>query len=40
VVGEGRTQRRDLVRTLELLRDLPVVGTVLNQTREVVDSYY
>jgi len=40
VVGEGRTQRRDLVRTLELLRDLPVVGTVLNRTREVVDSYY
>lgn len=40
VVGEGRTRRRDLVRTLELLRDLPVVGTVLNGTREVVDSYY
>jgi len=40
VVGEGRTQRRDLVRTLGLLRDLPVVGTVLNATREVVDSYY
>jgi protein-tyrosine kinase len=40
VVGEGRTRRRDLVRTLELLRDLPVVGTVLNATREVVDSYY
>jgi protein-tyrosine kinase len=40
VVGEGRTQRRDLVRTLELLRELPVVGTVLNATREVVDAYY
>ena len=40
VVGEGRTQRRELVRTLELLRDIPVVGTVLNRTREVVDSYY
>ncbi|HXW74469.1 MAG TPA: CpsD/CapB family tyrosine-protein kinase [Steroidobacteraceae bacterium] len=40
VVGEGRTQRQDLVRTLELLRDLPIVGTVLNGTRERVDSYY
>jgi protein-tyrosine kinase len=40
VVGEGRTQRSDLVRTLELLRDLPIVGTVLNGTREKVASYY
>jgi len=40
VVGEGRTQRRDVVRMLELLRELPVVGTVLNHTSEVVDSYY
>ena len=40
VVGEGRTQRQDLVRTVELLRDLPIVGTVLNRTRERVDSYY
>ena len=40
VVTEGRTQRDHLVRTLELLRDAPVVGTVLNQTREAVDVYY
>jgi len=40
VVGEGHTQRQDLVRTVELLRDLPIVGTVLNRTRERVDSYY
>jgi len=40
VVGEGRTQRHELRRTLDLLRDLPVVGTVLNGTREAVDTYY
>ena len=40
VVGEGRTLRRDLVRMIELLRDVPVVGTVLNRTREVADTYY
>lgn len=40
VVTEGRTRRDDLVRTIELLHDVPVVGTVLNQTREAVDSHY
>ncbi|MGO9803440.1 MAG: CpsD/CapB family tyrosine-protein kinase [Steroidobacteraceae bacterium] len=40
VVGEGRTRRDDLLRTIDLLRDLPIVGTVLNGTREPVDTYY
>ena len=40
VVGEGRTQRTDVARTLELLRDLPIVGTVLNGAREAQSSYY
>jgi len=40
VVGEGRTRRDDLTRTLELLRDMPILGTVLNGTREAVDTYY
>jgi len=40
VVGEGRTRRDDLLRTMELLRDLPIIGTVLNGTREPVDTYY
>jgi len=40
VVGERRTQREDLSRTLELLADLPIIGSVLNATREAVDSYY
>lgn len=40
VVGEGRTRRDDLLRTIELLRDVSIVGTVLNGTREAVDPYY
>ena len=40
VVGEGRTRRDDLLRTIELLRDVPIIGTVLNGTREPVDTYY
>lgn len=40
VVGEGRTRRDDLLRTIELLRDMTVVGTVLNGSREPVDIYY
>jgi protein-tyrosine kinase len=40
VVAEGRTRRDDLVRTMELLRDVPIIGTVLNGTREPVNTYY
>jgi protein-tyrosine kinase len=40
VVGDGKTQRSDLTRTLELLQDLPIIGTVLNGSRERVDTYY
>jgi Mrp family chromosome partitioning ATPase len=40
VVGEGRTRRDDLLRTVELLGDVPIIGTVLNGTRERVDKYY
>jgi Mrp family chromosome partitioning ATPase len=40
VVGEGRTRRDDLLRTFELLRDVPIIGTVLNGTRERVNVYY
>jgi hypothetical protein len=39
-VSEGRTRRDDLLRTLELLGDLPIIGTVLNGTRDAVDTYY
>jgi hypothetical protein len=40
VVAEGRTQRENLTRTLELLRDLPLVGTVLNAAREPPRKHY
>lgn len=40
VVGEGKTQRADVSRTIELLRSLPILGTVLNGTRESIDGYY
>jgi protein-tyrosine kinase len=40
VVGEGRTQRNDLLRSMELLRDMTMVGTVLNGSREPVRASY
>jgi protein-tyrosine kinase len=33
VVGEEHTRREDLVRCFEILRDVPVIGTVLNGSR-------
>ncbi|MEJ0099930.1 MAG: CpsD/CapB family tyrosine-protein kinase [Pseudomonadota bacterium] len=40
VVGEGRTQRKELLQGMELLRDLTIVGTVLNGSREPSRSTY
>jgi protein-tyrosine kinase len=40
VVGEGKTQRTDVARSIQLLHSLPILGTVLNGTRERVDGYY
>ncbi len=40
VVNEGRTLREDVARTVKLLSDTPIVGTVLNGSRGPVDSYY
>jgi len=40
VVAEGRTRRDDLLRTIELLHDVPIIGTVLNGTREATGTYY
>jgi Mrp family chromosome partitioning ATPase len=33
VVGEEHTRREDLLRCLEILRDIPIIGTVLNGSR-------
>jgi Mrp family chromosome partitioning ATPase len=40
VVSEGRTQRNDLMRSMQLLRDLPIVGSVLNGSREPLEAPY
>lgn len=40
VIGEGKTRRDDVTRTLELMRDVPFVGSVLNGSRNKVQDYY
>ena len=40
VIGEGRTAARDLLRCLELLRDTPILGTVLNGSRRERSAEY
>ncbi|MEJ5330075.1 MAG: CpsD/CapB family tyrosine-protein kinase [Desulfobaccales bacterium] len=40
VVEQGRTTREDLARSLELLKDFPVLGTVLNKATEEPGGYY
>jgi Mrp family chromosome partitioning ATPase len=39
VVAEGSTQRQDLLRSMELLRNTPMIGTVLNQATDVASAY-
>jgi len=39
VVSEGSTRRDDVLRSMELLRRTPVVGTVLNRATDVVSAY-
>jgi Mrp family chromosome partitioning ATPase len=39
VVAEGATPRDDLLRCMELLRNTPVVGTVLNRATDVASAY-
>ena len=40
VVAEGKTSREGVTRSISLLNPLPIVGTVLNQSRESVGGYY
>jgi Mrp family chromosome partitioning ATPase len=40
VVAEGRTSREDVKRSLVLLKDMRIVGTVLNRSRERAVSAY
>jgi Mrp family chromosome partitioning ATPase len=40
VIAEGRTRIEDVQRCLELLKDRPVVGTVLNRARTGAGAQY
>jgi hypothetical protein len=40
VVAEGKTERQGLTRSLLLLDRLPIIGTVLNGSREPLATYY
>jgi len=40
VVSEKHTGREDVVRAIDLLKDLTIVGTVLNGSRENIQTYY
>jgi protein-tyrosine kinase len=40
VIAEGRTQREEVASSLTLLRELPIIGTVLNGSREPQRSPY
>jgi Mrp family chromosome partitioning ATPase len=40
VVAEGKTPRSGVTRSFELLHSLPIVGTVLNSSRESLGAYY
>lgn len=39
VAAEGRTRRKELVRTIELLHKTPLVGTVLNRAADAPAGY-
>jgi capsular exopolysaccharide synthesis family protein len=40
VASEGKTRREELAHAAEYLRATPLLGTVLNRSREAVGSYY
>jgi capsular exopolysaccharide synthesis family protein len=40
VVAEGGSAREGITRSIRLLDKLPIVGTVLNRSRERIDAYY
>ncbi len=40
VVGQGKTRRESLDRTIELLAEYTIAGVVLNRSRELLTDYY
>ena len=39
VIAEGATRREDLLRSMELVSKIPIVGTVLNRSTTVTSAY-
>jgi protein-tyrosine kinase len=39
VAAEGRTRRKDLIRTIDLLHKTPLVGTILNRAADALSGY-
>ncbi|MBI3774792.1 MAG: CpsD/CapB family tyrosine-protein kinase [Gammaproteobacteria bacterium] len=40
VIEEGRTRKDELTQSIEMLRDIPVIGTVLNKAKNARAAYY
>jgi Mrp family chromosome partitioning ATPase len=40
VISEGKTSREALVKGMDILQDLPVLGVVLNRSEEATTGYY
>lgn len=40
VIEEGKTRKDELTRMMEMLRDIPVIGTVLNKAENAQAAYY
>jgi len=40
VIEEGRTRKDELTQSIEMLRDIPVIGTVLNKAENARAAYY
>lgn len=40
VIRDGKNTEDELERTMEIMKDIPIIGTVLNATEEKLSSYY
>ena len=40
VIEEGKTRKEELTRAIEILREIPVIGTVLNKAENAQAAYY
>ena len=40
VIEEGKTKEQELLRSVDLLSNKNIIGTVLNKSTETMDNYY